>query len=232
TALHLPRSANTSRAGSRAIVAMIRTTGSISMTSGRRLHRIKSACQYVLLALALCVDIPVFAQAIEAADLLSALARVERSSATFEETRFIAALTSPIVRRGSLRYVRPDFLEMVVQSPASERMEIKGDELTLDSRGSIKRLRVSEFPAIAAWIEGLRATLAGDQQALLRYFRVRASGRMAAWTLELVPVGAELARMVSSITISGVQSQLNRIEVVERGGDRSLMLITGVDRRP
>lgn len=210
---------------------MIPTTGLISMISGRRLRQIRSACKYAILVIALCMDIPVFAQPFEVAELMTALARVERSSATFEETRFIAALTSPIVRRGTLRYVRPEFLEMVVQSPALERMEIKGDELTLDSRGSIKRLRVSEFPAIAAWIEGLRATLAGDQQALGRYFRVSVSGRMTAWTLELVPIDGDLARMVSRITIGGMQSQLTRIEVAEHGGDRSLMLITGVDRR-
>lgn len=184
-----------------------------------------------MLVIAFCMGIPVFAQPFEVAELLTALARVERSSATFEETRFIAALTSPIVRRGTLRYVRPEFLEMVVQSPGLERMEIKGDELTLDSRGSIKRLRVSEFPAIAAWIEGLRATLAGDQQALGRHFRVSVSGHMAAWTLELLPVDGELTRLVSRITIGGMQSQLTRIEVTERGGDRSLMLLTGVDRR-
>lgn len=184
-----------------------------------------------MLAVALCMVTPALAQSLAVAELLTALARVERSSATFEETRFIAALTSPIVRRGTLRYVRPDFLEMVVQSPAVERMEVKGDELTLDSRGSIKRLRVSEFPAIAAWIDGLRATLAGDQQALGRHFRVSASGRMTAWTLELVPFEGDLAQVVSRITIGGVHAQLTRIEVAERNGDHSVMLITGVDRR-
>ena len=54
---------------------------------------------------------------------------------------------------------------------------------------------------------------------------------MAAWTLELIPVDGELARLVSRITIGGAHSQLTRIEVAESGGDRSLMLITGTDRR-
>ena len=175
---------------------------------------------------------PANAQTLDVAELLPVLARVERSTAAFEETRFIAALTAPIVRRGTLRYMRPDFLEMVVQSPAPERVEIKGDALTLESRGDVKRLRVSEFPAIAAWIESVRATLAGDGRALGRYFRVGASGRMTAWTLELVPLDTELAGVVSRIAISGTQAQLTRIEIVERGGDRSLMTITAMDRRP
>ena len=175
--------------------------------------------------------IPVSAQTLDVAELLTMLARVERSTATFEETRFIAALTAPIVRRGTLRYVRPDFLEMVVQSPAPERVEIKGDELTLEARGDIRRLRVSEFPAIAGWIESVRATLAGDQRTLGRHFRIGGSGRMAAWTLELVPVDSELAGVVSRIAISGMQAQLTRIEIAERGGDRSLMMITATDRR-
>lgn len=202
------------------------------MISGLRLRTFDTSWLHALLVVAACMAAPVRAQALDVAELMTVLAEVQRSTAAFEETRFIAALTAPIVRRGTLRYVRPDFLEMVVHSPTPERIEIKGDELTLDSRGDIKRFRVSQFPAIAAWIESLRATLAGDGRALGRHFRVGASGRMAAWTLELVPVDTELAGVVSRIAISGTQAQLTRIEIVERGGDRSMMMITGTDRRP
>ena len=185
-----------------------------------------------MLLVAACIAMPAPAQTLDVAELLTLLARVERSTATFEETRFIAALTVPLVRRGTLRYVRPDLLEMVVQSPVPERIEIKGDELTLEARGDVRRLRVSEYPAIAAWIESVRATLAGDARTLGRHFRIGARGRLTAWTLELVPIDAELAGVVNRIAISGMQAQLTRIEIMERGGDHSLMLITATERRP
>jgi Outer membrane lipoprotein carrier protein LolA-like len=171
------------------------------------------------------------AQALDANELLAALARVARSTATFEETRTIAALTVPIVRRGTLRYVRPDQLEMVVTAPAAERIEISGDNVIMESRSGTRRVRLTQFPAAAIWVESVRATLAGDQQALNRYFRVRATGRMAAWTLELTPFDNELADVVNRIVITGVQDLVNRIEIEERSGDRSVMVITANDRR-
>jgi hypothetical protein len=164
------------------------------MTSGQSLCKNSRSCLHAVLVVAACIAIPVSAQTLEVAELLAMLGQVERSTATFEETRFIAALTAPIVRRGTLRYVRPDFLEMVVQSPAPERLEIKGDALTLEARGDVRR--------------------------------------MAAWMLELIPMDSELAGVVSRIAISGTQAQLTRIEIVERAGDRSVMLITPTQRQP
>jgi hypothetical protein len=183
------------------------------------------------MAIAHCIGGVAFAQALPANELLATLARVARSTATFEETRTLAALTTPIVRRGTLRYARPDQLEMVVTTPAPERIEINGDNVTMESRSGTRRVRLAQFPAAAVWVESVRATLAGDQQALQRYFRVRVSGRIAEWTLELTPFDNELADVVNRIVITGAQDVVNRIEVEERSGDRSVMVITANDRR-
>jgi outer membrane lipoprotein-sorting protein len=196
-----------------------------------RLRRARDAiCAFGLVAAGLFAG-PASAQTLDLAQLLTALAGVASSTATFEETRTVAALTTPIVRRGTLRYVRPDRLEMIVASPAPERIEINGEQLTLESGSGTKRVRLSEFPAAAAWVESVRATLAGDHPALGRYFHVRATGRMAAWTLELTPLDNELAGFVSRITIVGREARLTRIEIDERGGDRSVMAIAATDRR-
>jgi hypothetical protein len=101
----------------------------------------------------------------------------------------------------------------------------------MESRSGTRRVRLTQFPAAAVWVESVRATLAGDRQALHRYFRVRVTGSIAAWTLELTPFDNELADVVNRIVISGTQDVLNRIEIEERGGDRSVMTITVNDRR-
>jgi hypothetical protein len=54
---------------------------------------------------------------------------------------------------------------------------------------------------------------------------------MAAWTLELTPFDNELADVVSRIVITGTQDLVNRIEIEERSGDRSVMVISANDRR-
>ena len=82
-------------------------------------------------ALALVAAAPCWA--LEPTDVLSALARVERSDASFEETRHIAALTAPVVRRGTLRYVRPAELEMVVDTPVREVIRVAGPSLVIEA---------------------------------------------------------------------------------------------------
>ncbi len=69
------------------------------MTSGPR-RAPSRLCAIAVLALVLATGTVAVAQPLDAADLLASLAQVARSSATFEETRTLAALTAPIVRRG------------------------------------------------------------------------------------------------------------------------------------
>ena len=170
--------------------------------------------------------------ALEPADVLSALARVERSDASFEETRHIAALTAPVVRRGTLSYVRPAELEMVVDTPVREVVRVAGPSLVIERRGQVREIRLTEMPAIAGWVESVRATLAGDLPALSRYFTVRANGDAARWQLELIPLSAELASFVTRVTIAGAGAQITRIDVAEASGDRSVMDVFPAVRKP
>ena len=164
--------------------------------------------------------------ALEATEVLAALARVERSDATFEETRYIGALTAPLVRRGTLRYARPAELEMVVETPVRERIRIAGPTLTIEGRNGVREIRLADMPAIAGWVESVRATLAGDASALSRHFTVRASGDPARWQLDLTPLSTELAAVVTRVSIEGTGAQIGRIEVAEASGDRSVMIVS------
>jgi len=172
------------------------------------------------------------ALALEPGEVLAGLARVERSDATFEETRHIAALTAPVVRRGTLRYVRPSDLEMVVQTPVPERVRVSGTTLTIEGRNGVREVRLADMPAIAGWVESVRATLAGDAPALGRHFTVRASGDISRWQLDLTPLSAELAAFVTRVTISGANAQIGRIDVIEASGDRSEMVVSPVRGKP
>ena len=172
------------------------------------------------------------ALALEPGEVLAGLARVERSDATFEETRHIAALTAPVVRRGTLRYVRPSDLEMVVQTPVPERVRVSGTTLTIEGRNGVREVRLADMPAIAGWVESVRATLAGDVPALGRHFTVRASGDISRWQLDLTPLSAELAAFVTRVTISGANAQIGRIDVIEASGDRSEMVVSPVRGKP
>ena len=168
---------------------------------------------------------PHTAHAFDVDELMAMMGRVETSSVAFEETKYVATLTAPIVRRGTLRYVRPDRLEMHVVTPFFERMDIVGNVLTIETRRGVRQVDLSSEPGAAAWVASIRATLAGDRPALARYFTLQLSGQAARWTLTLVPLAPSLSSVIQGITVDGAHAQLTRIEVDERAGDRTVLVV-------
>jgi len=165
------------------------------------------------------------AGAFDMAELMALMARVERSRVAFEETKQVAALTAPIVRRGTLRYDRPDHLEMRVETPYFERMDINGNALTIESKRGIRQVDLASAPGLSAWVAAIRATLAGDQPTLARHFAIEVGGQATRWTLSLIPTDPTLSQVVSRITIDGNEAQITRIEVDERMGDSTVLIV-------
>jgi hypothetical protein len=177
------------------------------------------ACMLMLAAL------PRAAHAFDVAELMTLMGRVDESNVTFEETKYVSTLTVPIVRRGTLRYARPDRLEMRVESPYFERMEIVGDTLTIETNRGIRQVDLANQPGASAWVASIRATLAGDHASLAAHFRVKLSGDVARWTIALDPLDPALANVIERIAIGGTQTQVSRIEVNERSGDRTVLVV-------
>ncbi len=163
------------------------------------------------------------ARAFDLGELMTLLGNVEQSRAAFEETKHLAALTVPIVRRGTLRFDRPDRLEMEVDSPFRERMVVLGNTLTIENKRGTRRIDLAGQPAAAALVASIRATLAGDRLTLGRHFDARLSGAAPRWVLTLDPLEPSLASVIRRITIDGAQARLTRIEVDERLGDRTIL---------
>ena len=149
------------------------------------------------------------------------LSRIDKSSVNFEETKYLAALTAPLVRRGTMRYVRPDRLEMQVDKPYFERLEIVGDRLTIENRDGNRQIDLASQPLAGVLVEGLRAVLAGDLAGLARHYRYRFEGEIGAWKLELEPLDKDAAAAVRRIDIDGSKAQLSRISIEEPQGDRT-----------
>lgn len=166
-------------------------------------------------------------QEIDAQELMRMLAGVASATASFVETRYSPLLKSPLVTRGVLSYRRPDLLEKHVEFPSDERMVLEGDRLTMESASADRRLTTSvgAAPDIASLIESVRATRAGDLAALERYFMVGVDGTRDSWRLRLTPLTPALGKYVRSVEISGSGVRMQRIEVQEASGDRTVMEI-------
>jgi outer membrane lipoprotein-sorting protein len=161
-------------------------------------------------------------------ELMRTLAGASEAVTQFTETRSSSALKTPLVTTGELRYTRPGRLERHVRTPREERYIVEGDTVTILRAGSAPRtISLSSHPALAGFLDTLRATLRGDLAALERTYRVELSGDRAHWRMTLLPADPQLAELVTAIRVSGSGGRLTEMEMVEASGDRVVTQFAG-----
>jgi outer membrane lipoprotein-sorting protein len=159
------------------------------------------------------------------ARLMGELAQVQTSRARYSEVRRVAVLQKPLQLSGTLFYARPARIEKHQTLPFKEVMRVDGDRLSVEREGKTREIRLQNSSLVAALVESLRATLAGDGTELERLYSVRVQGTRQRWTLALTPREVEIAGVVKSVVIAGSGSRVARLEILEPGGDGSVMTI-------
>lgn len=159
--------------------------------------------------------------------LMAGLAQVQSHESRFTEIKTIALLKAPIESSGVLSYRRPDHVEKHVLQPKDESIVVDGGELIWKdgTSGKTRTLRLPGNPVLAALVESIRATLAGDLPALQHFFAVKLDGAASHWTLSLTPIDNAMQRNVQILRIEGNGNRIDVIDVLEAGGDRSVMTI-------
>ena len=193
------------------------------MISGAGLRaRIARAASVLLLA-----SLPAAAQEEpwDFARLMGELAQVQTSRARYSEVKRVAMLQKPLQLSGTLLYERPGRIEKRQTFPVEEVIRVDGDWLTVEREGKTRRIALQNASLVAALVESLRATLAGDRSELERLYSARVQGTRQRWTLALAPREVEVAGVVKRIVISGSGSRIVRLEILEPGGDGSVMTI-------
>ena len=164
--------------------------------------------------------------------LMAALARNGPGTVRFAETKTSALLKAPIESSGTLTYAAPSRLEKRTLAPRDERFAVDGEtvvvEMAARNAGEKRRLelRLGDYPAIRAFVESIRGTLAGDLAALRRHYRVELEGTWSDWRLHLLPSDPQMAELVLKVVIGGAGGEVRRVEILEASGDRSVMTIT------
>jgi outer membrane lipoprotein carrier protein LolA len=160
--------------------------------------------------------------------LFGMLAKDRPGRATFHERRFVSLLDRPLESSGELAFTPPDTMEKRTVAPRPERVTVDRDRLTIEREGKRRSLGLRENPAVAVLVDGVRATLAGDLDALVRAYSAALDGSAARWRLTLRPLDPTAAGLVERIDISGAQARVQTVEIVQADGDRSVMTITPV----
>ena len=157
--------------------------------------------------------------------LMRDLAQTRSSHARFSEKKSIAMLDQPVESSGELFYNAPDRLEKRTLKPRAETMLVDGGTLLIERGRKKHRLPLQDYPELAAFIDSIRGTLAGDRRALERNYRLSLEGNAAHWTLQLLPSNERMQAVVKLIHIAGVRDEVRSIEITQADGDSSLMLI-------
>ncbi len=184
------------------------------------------ALRHILVALVLIL-LPAVSHAAgwDIDQLMRGLAQTRSSHASFVEKKTIAMLDRPLESSGKLFYNAPGHLEKRTLKPKPESMIVDGDTLVIERGRQKYNLQLQDYPELAAFIDSIRGTLAGDRKALERNYRLSLDGTAEHWTLQLVPTDKKMQAVVKRIRIAGVRDTVRSIEITQTDGDSSMMLI-------
>ena len=157
--------------------------------------------------------------------LMKVLAQRKHGEVSYEETDYLAVLDRPLKSSGVLIYDAPGHLEKRTLKPKRQSLTLDGDQLTIQRGRRTYRMEVSAYPKVAPLVDAMRDTLAGNEAALERAFKVGFTGTAEGWKLELVPLDEEIARNVRRVEIAGAHDEIRSVEILQVGGDRSVMTL-------
>jgi outer membrane lipoprotein carrier protein LolA len=161
-------------------------------------------------------------------ELIESLAKNRPVEVRFEESAFSHLLTRPLKTQGILRFTPPAVLEKHITAPYDERYLVEGDMVLIENKtkGTNRTLSLQDYPALQAFIEAFRSTLANDVITLRRFYRVTLQGEPRRWVLILRPQDKAVQELVEAIRFSGEREHVSNIEILAPDGDRSVMVIT------
>lgn len=164
--------------------------------------------------------------------LMQGLAQVKEAKGKFVERKFLSVLNRPLESSGMLMFQAPAHLEKHTLTPKAESLVLDHGVLTIDSKArNIKRtLVLQEYPAIWAFVESIRSTLAGDLPTLEHFYKIELEGNAAHWKMRLQPVELKVREVMREIRVSGHGNRVDSFETVESNGDHTLMTV--VDDTP
>ena len=162
------------------------------------------------------------ARAFDLADLMMRLAARGDAAASFTEEQHLATLDRPLRSSGELRYRASGELEKRTLAPRAETLRY-ADGIAWSERGArTRRLDLSRYPQVLPLVESIRATLAGDAQALTQRFEVELDGHASAWRLQLRPREAQARALIRVIDIEGRDADVTRLVLERPNGDRTV----------
>lgn len=143
----------------------------------------------------------------------------------FTQEKHLRALPQPLVSRGDFVLARDRGLLWLLQQPFRQDYRITAAGIAQRTAGGWQA--ATQQGTTKRQNELFIAVLGGDTQVLERDFELDLQGTAEAWTLRLTPRARLLQQIFNAIQIQGGLS-VERIELLETQGDRTLLLLEDV----
>jgi len=159
------------------------------------------------------------------------LARPPPARTDYTEVRFIGMLDRALVLRGEMAWLGGQRLERSVVAPAPETISVDDGHATLRRAGRDPvTLPLDRAPALKNLLDSFVALLSGDAAALARRFTLQAYGDDQAWTLDMTPRDAAVAKRIRDVSVDGSGKTLRCMRVDAIDGDTSFTLLGPLGR--
>lgn len=155
--------------------------------------------------------------------LRESLARTQKLSARFTQTRHWAALQDALVTEGTFEYQKSGRLVWRTAAPAESELVVENRTALMryPALGTTESIDFSSDPGMARVFESIGAVLQADLEKLLPLFVLAVEGK-APLRLTLTPRTKELAEVVQRIRLAfDGQLRLTRVSLEEASGDRT-----------
>ncbi|WP_158502458.1 outer membrane lipoprotein carrier protein LolA [Vitiosangium sp. GDMCC 1.1324] len=153
----------------------------------------------------------------------ASLARTQKLSARFKQTRHWTALQDALVSEGSIQYQKGGKLVWHTEPPAENELILEGKTVTIryPGLGTTQTLDTSADPGMAKVFECITAVLQADLERLQPLFELSIE-RKAPLGLALKPRTKELSQVIQGIRLSFDEKlRLTHIVLEESSGDRT-----------
>lgn len=144
----------------------------------------------------------------------------------YREEKRIALLAVPTRSEGRIYFAPdPDRLMRRQTAPEASAALIADGRLRMRQGERTEELSIRDNPVLRGFVDSFRAVLAGDREALERFYDAELTARPDAgddaWELRLIPRAEALRQFLRSITMRGTGVTIESMTMVEVSGDET-----------
>jgi hypothetical protein len=167
--------------------------------------------------------------------LFTMLARSPGFFARFHEEKQIALLVAPLKNEGTIHFDRARGLARHTTSPQKQSVLLSGSTLTLWDGTKTETVPLQSSAPLRALAQSFALLLAADRAGLEKNFALSfqapssSQGKGQGWHLALVPLAADLKKLVTQVEVAGEGLTPKTLIVREASGDESTTTLTDVD---